>query len=40
MTNRPEKTEKEPESSWQLKLLIGIIAVGVVALILKTIGLF
>ena len=37
---RPENTEPQSESTWQLKLLIGIIVAGVLALILKTVGLF
>ena len=37
---QPQKPQEAPESTWQLKMLIGIITIGVLALILKTLGLF
>lgn len=44
MTTQPTQGPKKPpegaESTWQLKVLIATIAVGVLALILKTFGLF
>ena len=36
---RPDNTEKGTDSNWQLKLLVGIIAAGILAVILKTAGL-
>ena len=44
MTSQPnppsQKPPEAPGSAWQLKMLIGIITIGVLALILKTLGLF
>jgi hypothetical protein len=36
----PRKPEGAPESNWQLKALITTIAAGVLALALKSLGLF
>jgi hypothetical protein len=37
---RPETPEQGSDSTWQLKLLIGLIAAGVLSLILKAAGVF
>jgi hypothetical protein len=43
MTNppapRPDKPHQQSKSNWQLKILLGLIAGGILALILKTAGL-